>query len=73
MYAISCPDESSLFQAQWAQYNQSQGSSPANRKEEALQPPGFDAQMANEEKLRVNREFDDEMHDSQWFSNLLGI
>jgi len=62
-----------LNQAQWAQYNQSQGASPANRKEEALQPPGFDAQMANEEKLRVNREFDDEMHDSQWFSNLLGI
>lgn len=62
-----------LNQAQWAEYNQSQGISPPSKKEQSLQPPGFDVVQSNEEKLRVNREFEDEMQESQWFSHLLGI
>jgi len=62
-----------LSQAQWAQYNQSQGVSTLDKKDQALQPQGFDVDKSNEEKLRVNQEFDDELHDSQWFSHLLGV
>jgi len=63
-----------LNQAQWAQYNQSQGlTSSPKREEESLQPPGFDVDYSNEEKLRVNREFDDEMLESQWFDHLMDV
>ena len=62
-------------QAQWAQYNQTKNPETTAKKkvEEVLDFVVFDVANANEEKIRVNQEFDDEMHESQWFSDLLEI
>jgi len=64
-----------LSQAQWAQYNQTKNPETTAKKkvEEVLDFVVFDVANANEEKIRVNQEFDDEMHESQWFSDLLEI
>jgi len=60
------------YQAQWAQYKQNNESSAATaaatkEREEAVDFLGFDVAKSNEEKIRINRDFDDELHDSQWF------
>ena len=72
-----------LDQAQWGQYNQAAEASStpsptsptpaAKRSEENLSLPPFDVHKANEEIMRVNQEFDDEMHESQWFAYALGF
>ena len=64
-------ENDAIFQAQWAQYKQSHESSSAATKEkdEAEDLLGFDVAKSNAEKIRINRDFDDELHDSQWFDD----
>jgi len=66
-----------INQAQWAQLNQNR-SSPEKETTTATTNDvndlvGFDVEKANRETLSINQDFDDEMHESQWFSQLLRL
>jgi len=70
-----------INQAQWAQLNQNPNS-PEKKKTtttttttttDVIDLVSFDVDEANRHTLQINQDFDDEMHESQWFSQLLRL
>jgi hypothetical protein len=59
-------------QCQWAQWSQSQEAAQKKAAEDDCLKE-FDVEAANQNTLRVNQQFDDAMHESQWFSELLNF